>query len=262
MVRDLASRFLLLTLPQRSPTDIAVADALEEIFIQYGAPLVLKSDNAGCFTGPETTNVLQRWGVQRLLSPPHFPPYNGTVEAGIGQIKPRIHIIAAQHDRPGLWTSDDVEGARLLTNRTIRPWGRDGATPEERWNGRTPVEEHESDRLQNESEERLARYKETLPDDFWNRREHQPCFTIVSRTDETPEWAKTWNGQRCEEAQRGAIMNGTASNGAGQHNNQRVYWRRLRRRSLTDAMVAMGLLVIRKRVIPLPIKRIMRLKIR
>jgi hypothetical protein len=33
-----------------------------------------------------------------------------------------------------------------------------------------------------------------------------------------------------------------------------LYCRKLRRRSLTDAMVAMGFLVIRKRMIPLPIK--------
>lgn len=261
MVRDLASRFQLMALPQRSPTDVAVADALEELFIQYGAPLVLKSDNAGCFAGPETTNVLQRWGVQHLFSPPHLPRYNGSIEAGIGQNKTRIHIIAAQHGRPGRWTADDVEGARLLMNRTLRPWGRGGPTPEERWNGRILIDERERERLHHLNESFLAQYRAELPDDFWDRREYQPYFKIVGGSNEEPVWAKGWNRQICEDTERSTTMSGATQNGAGQCYNQRLYWRKLERRSLTDAMVAMELLAIEKRVIPLPIRRIMRIKI-
>jgi len=260
-VRDLASHFLLAALPQHRPDTSSVAYALEELFIQYGAPLVLKSDNGGGFTGMETREVLRRWGVLHLVSPPHFPQYNGAVEAGNGQLKPRIHIIATQHNRPGLWTADDVEGARLLANRTLRPWGHGGPTPEERWNRRTIIGERERKRLHQLNEDYKTQYKAVLPADFWERGEYKPYIKITSNSADLPQWAERWNGQMREDAKRETTVAGTAQNGAGQHHNQRLYYRKIERRSLTDAMEAMGLLAITKRVIPLPIKRIMRLKI-
>ena len=74
VVRDLASRRQLAALPQRSPTDSAVADALEELFIRHGAPLVVKSDNGGAFTGLETRSVLERWGGAATAVPPRICP--------------------------------------------------------------------------------------------------------------------------------------------------------------------------------------------
>ena len=261
VVRDLASHFLVSALPQRSPNDRAVAYALEELFVQYGAPLVIKSDNGGGLTGPETRDVLRRWGVQHLVSPPYLPRYNGSVEAGIGQLKPRIHVIATQHDRPGEWGSNHVEGARLLVNRTLRPWGRNGPTPEERWNRRILIGERERERLYQMNEDLIAQYEAAFPEDFFERREHHSYIKIASNSTRMPPWAKRWNGQMNKEPEEDATKAGTTQNDAGQHHKRRLYYRKIRRRSLTDAMVAMGLLVIRKRVIPLPIKRIMRLKI-
>jgi hypothetical protein len=37
------------------------------------------------------------------------------VEVGIGQLKTRAHLIAAWHDRPGRWTSDDLKGGAVAS---------------------------------------------------------------------------------------------------------------------------------------------------
>jgi hypothetical protein len=51
------------------------------------------------------------------------------------------------NDRPGRWTSDDCEAAREQANRTARPWGVRGPTPEERWNGRRAITVEERERF-------------------------------------------------------------------------------------------------------------------
>ena len=48
-------------------------------------------------------------------------------------MKTRAHHEAARNDRPGEWTCDDVEGARLQANETARPWGAEGPTPDQSW---------------------------------------------------------------------------------------------------------------------------------
>jgi transposase InsO family protein len=260
VVRDLASRQQLAALPQRSPTDLAVADALEELFIRHGAPLVLKSDNGGAFTGLETRTVLERWGVRQLLSPPYLPRYNGAVEAGIGQLKTRAHLIAAQNNRPGRWTSDDLEGAVLLANRTLRPWGKDGPTPEERWQRRERISTREREELPTREKRLLEEYGRRLPEDFWDNREYRPSFRIMGKSEELPGWTTRWNGHP-RQCRTGTTGTGKEGNDNGQGYSKGLYYRKLRRRCLTDAMVATGLLVFRKRVIPLPIKRVLRSKI-
>jgi len=76
-----------------------------------------------------------------------MPRYNGACEAGIGSLQVRTDHLAALNDRPGRWTSDDLEGARLQANRTARPWGANGPTREERWNGRRQLTPEERERF-------------------------------------------------------------------------------------------------------------------
>ena len=261
VVRDLASRHQLCALPQRQATAGATADALEELFVRHGAPLALKSDNGGAFAGLEVQTLLARWGVRQLLSPPYLPRYNGAVEAGIGQLKTRVHIIASQHNRPGRWSADDLEGARLLANRSLRPWGLNGPTPEERWSNREGIGQSERDKLRGLEKHFQAKYSRQPPDDFRNWRGQAPPLRIEGDEKSLPEWARRWNGEYRKDGDAWGARAGNSQIDAGQGGSPGLYYRRLRRRSLTDAMVAMGLLVIRKRVIPLPIKRIMRLKI-
>ncbi len=118
-----------------SPTAPARSAAL---FVQYGAPLVIKEDNDKAFQADEVENLFARWGVEYFLSPPYYPRYNGAVESGIGTLKTYAHHEAARNFRPGEWTCDDVEAARLRANELSLPQGHDGPTPSESWKSRVP----------------------------------------------------------------------------------------------------------------------------
>lgn len=138
-VRDLASGRQLLALPVRAATAEATVAALACLFAEHGPPLVLKTDNGGHFTGAPVAALLERAGVLQLLSPARTPAYNGSCEAGIGAFKAFVAALAACAGRPGEWTCDLVERARVLANDTLRPWGASGPTPTEFWNQRVPI---------------------------------------------------------------------------------------------------------------------------
>ena len=59
--------------------------------------------------------------------------YVRVTETGIGTLKTHAHYASARHDRPGEWTCDDVEEARLLGNAFSHPHGHRGGTPDEAW---------------------------------------------------------------------------------------------------------------------------------
>lgn len=140
-VRDLGSGKQLMSLPTVDQSGETVRNALRSLFVEHGVPLVLKSDNGSGFIDDETRALLAAHAVLPLLSPPGTPRFNGACEAGIGGLKTRAHHEAARHDRPGHWTCDDVEVARLMANATPRPHGVDHETPDERWACRSRPEE-------------------------------------------------------------------------------------------------------------------------
>lgn len=139
IVRDLASGFTLAALPWESPTSEVVVLLLRYLFHWFGAPLVIKTDNGSHFTADEVEWTLAAAGVVQLLSPPYWPPYNGSIEAGGGSLKIRATYAAARNDRPGEWTFDDVEEARESANLLGRPRGLLGPTPTEAWNARAEI---------------------------------------------------------------------------------------------------------------------------
>jgi len=168
VVRDLASGRNLLALPAESASAAVLLDALEALIARYGAPLVFKSDNGSAFIASEVGELLARYGVLHLLSPPRTPRYNGSVEAGIGSLKVRAHYEAARHDHPGWWNCDDVEAARLQANHTARPFGPLESTPQRSWEARSLIDSKERrafrqvyDRRQRE--ELLRRDQQLLP---------------------------------------------------------------------------------------------------
>lgn len=141
--RDLASGQQLLWWPCAEATAAQAAEALTTLFVLYGAPLVLKADNGSPFAARRTQQLAHHFGVELLFSPPRTPQYNGAIEAGIGSLKTRTEQHAARHGRPGAWTFDDVEGARLEANATSRPHGERQPTPDQLWQQRqqlTPAE--------------------------------------------------------------------------------------------------------------------------
>ena len=138
-VRDLGSGKSLLWLPLVRCTGLAVRDALVSLFLEHGVPLVIKADNDRAFKIEELRELLAACRIVFLFSPTYTPEYNGACEAGIGTLKTYAHHEAARHDRPGEWTCDDVEAARLRANELTRPRGLDGPTPDQMWNEREKV---------------------------------------------------------------------------------------------------------------------------
>jgi hypothetical protein len=161
-VRDLASGMQLAWLPVVDESARTAGDTLVALFRQHGPPLVLKSDNGSAFISDRTQQLLDDWQVWHLRSPPDLPEYNGACEAGIGSMKTRTHHQACRGDRPGAWTCDDAEAARMQANATARPWGHRGPTPGQTWGRRRPLSRAERAAFattvsQMEREERTAR---------------------------------------------------------------------------------------------------------
>src|SRR5207253_1281188 len=103
-VRDLASGYQLCWLPVTAAASAITCAALARLFAAHGMPLVLKADNGPPFRADQTKRFLQQAGVHFLFSPPHWPGYNGAIEAAIGSLKTRTERHAADHDHAGRWT--------------------------------------------------------------------------------------------------------------------------------------------------------------
>jgi len=147
MVRDLPSANQLSTLPTPDETAETTRDLLKALLIEKGAPLVLKIDNGPGLKAEPVMELLREHGILPLFSPPYTPAYNGAVETGNGTLKTHAHYAAARNDRPGEWTCDDVEEARLRGNALSRPHGRDGPTPDESWGRRMRITEADRSRF-------------------------------------------------------------------------------------------------------------------
>ena len=139
LVRDLGSRRNLLWLPVVQKNEHAACAAFQSLVAEHGAPLVLKADNDGAFRGGMIKESAAACGTWILSSPAYMPRYNGSCEAGVGALKTYTHHEAARHDRPGEWTCDDLEAAKLKANHTSRPWGRSGPPAEQVWHDRQPI---------------------------------------------------------------------------------------------------------------------------
>ena len=84
-VQDLASRYKFTPWVGERIFGETVAARLEHLFVQHGPPLVLKRDNGSNLNQHAVEEVLARYGVLPLNSPPHYPPVqrrDGTRGAG------------------------------------------------------------------------------------------------------------------------------------------------------------------------------------
>ena len=133
----------LLWRPYEAATAANAADALAGLFAEHGPPLVLKSDNGSHFTGGDFPDLLAAHRVAHLLSPPHWPRYNGAIEAGIHALKDRTEARAARAGHPGAWTWDDAAGAVQEAAELARPHGFSGPSPAASWQARTPIQDAE-----------------------------------------------------------------------------------------------------------------------
>lgn len=82
-IRDMASRYQFepLTTITLAPSAI-VAARLRAMFDKYGPPLFIKLDNHGNLNNAWVNAVMGEYLVIPLNSPPHYPPYNGSMEKG------------------------------------------------------------------------------------------------------------------------------------------------------------------------------------
>lgn len=93
-VRDLGAQYVMEPLVSKTiATGTAVARNLERLFRAHGAPLILKRDGGSNLCGREVDEVLAKWSVLPLTSPPYYPRYNGAVEWSQGQLKKEMEQI-------------------------------------------------------------------------------------------------------------------------------------------------------------------------
>ena len=86
-VQDLASRYKFTPWVGEQVLGETVAIRLEQLFLQHGPPLVLKRDNGSNLNQQAVDEVLARYGVIPLNSPPYYPPYNGGMECAVRELK-------------------------------------------------------------------------------------------------------------------------------------------------------------------------------
>jgi transposase InsO family protein len=86
-VQDLASRYKFTPLVGDRARGETVALHLEQLFWRHGPPLVLKRDNGSNLNHQAVDEVLTRYLVIPLNSPPHYPPYNGGMECAVRELK-------------------------------------------------------------------------------------------------------------------------------------------------------------------------------
>ena len=71
------------------------------------------------------------------------PWYNGVAEAGIGNFKARASYQAIRCGRPGEWTCEDVEAARIISNHLPRARTREPLSAQQLWHARVPLSSSE-----------------------------------------------------------------------------------------------------------------------
>lgn len=145
-VRDLATGCTLAAHAVLTDDAASTIDILRSLCLAHGPPLVIKNDNGPAFTARETRDFFAEQRVMILYSPPYLPSYNGACEAGNGVIKHLAHDLACRNGRPGRWTLDDLEGARLLANRRIVDRTQT-CSPEQRFAERRTITDRDRDQL-------------------------------------------------------------------------------------------------------------------
>lgn len=88
--QDLASRYCFTPWADVQLCGEAIAAHLHKLFDQHGAPLLLKRDNGSLFNNGSVDEVLARWQVLPLNSPPYYARYNGAMEKSVGQLKAQL----------------------------------------------------------------------------------------------------------------------------------------------------------------------------
>ncbi len=120
--QDLGSRYKFLPMAGGYPIGEEVAGYLSNQFDRYGAPLVLKRDNAGNMKHRAINEVLAESFVLPLNNPEYYAPYNGAIEESQREVKSclRSRLMQSLAD-PGEHLSAYAEAAVNDLNHQVRP---------------------------------------------------------------------------------------------------------------------------------------------
>jgi len=127
-----------------------VVDYLQEAFERYGAPLVLKHDGGSIFHEKEVKNLLEKYDVVELTSPPYYPPFNGKKERSMRDIKSYERALRKH-----------VKGTSLFERIEITLHDLNEERPRPVLGGRTAREVFEDDRAALPSRQRFKMEVET-----------------------------------------------------------------------------------------------------
>ena len=128
-VRDLASRYQIPT-PLVQPTEdgTRIADYLDLILRQEGAPMFLKRDLGSPLNCGAVDEVLEKHGVLPLNSPPGYPRYNGAMERSMQDLKAMLDEQRLEEMVGRMPMAVELERAtHKLNHRRLRSLG--GRTP-------------------------------------------------------------------------------------------------------------------------------------
>jgi hypothetical protein len=122
-LRDLASKYQLpVPLVQPGEDGARIAEYLELLFKREGAPLLLKRDLGSPLKCHLLDQVLERYHVLPLDSPPQYPQYNGSIERSMRDLHQALDEVRRQQFQLPL--SLDLELAtHRLNHRCLRSLG-------------------------------------------------------------------------------------------------------------------------------------------
>ena len=96
-IQDLTSKYKFEPLVSKRPfSGEEVAGNLTKLFKQYGAPLIMKSDNGANFKSIAVKNVLNNFKVIFLNNPPYYPQYNGSMERAQREAKRELNNMSSE----------------------------------------------------------------------------------------------------------------------------------------------------------------------
>ena len=90
-VQDVTTKYKFEPLVRKQSIDgKEIAENLEKLFKEHGAPLFLKRDNGSNLNSKEVAFILKEYKVMPLNSPAYFPQYNGSIERAQREAKKEL----------------------------------------------------------------------------------------------------------------------------------------------------------------------------